>query len=182
MSNPKPDALTGEPLSAEEEAFYAAMAEDAEADDYGPEPGSTGLALEGDEAAAAARAELDAIIGADELDAATRRGRPSLSKAGGASPRFQVRLAADQGEALARRAAGEARKPAELLRDGATVYLRLAADDGAGQIVAAALEEYAARLEQEAAQPGSDAAAPGVRSRAALARSVRSDLAQLIHH
>lgn len=66
--------------------------------------------------------------------------------------------------------------------DGATVLLRLAAVNGARQFVAAAFEEYAARLEQQAAQPGRDTTALGARSRAALARSERSDLALLIHH
>jgi len=86
----------------------------------------------------------------------------------------------DELAAIERCAALEQRDPAALLRDGAALYLHLSADDGAGQIVAAALEEYAARLEQEAAQPERRAVAPSARSRAVLARSLRSELAQLI--
>ncbi len=93
-----------------------------------------------------------------------------------------VELSGDELAAIERRAALEQRDPAALLRDGASLYLRLSAHDGAGQIVAAALEEYAARLEQEAAQPERRTVAPSARSRAALARSVRSEFAQRLTH
>lgn len=93
-----------------------------------------------------------------------------------------VSLSGAELAAIERRAALEQREPATLVRDGVTLYLRLSADDGAGQIVTAALEEYAARLEHEAAQPQSRATAPSERSRAALARAVRGDLVRLTDH
>ncbi len=49
------------PLTADQEAAYLAWTELIERDDYEPSPSGTGIALEGDEAAAYSRALLDEL-------------------------------------------------------------------------------------------------------------------------
>ncbi|MGJ4846616.1 hypothetical protein [Leifsonia sp. Le1] len=119
------DPLIGADVSPEDDALYAAWSEQIEADDiHTPD---TAQAFEGDDAQRAARALLDEIVGADELDKAIGRGRPSLAGAGkqrGESPKVQVRLPHDLDAALRARAAIEHRKPSEVAREAIALYLR----------------------------------------------------------
>ncbi|MBP2437870.1 ribbon-helix-helix protein, CopG family [Microbacterium amylolyticum] len=83
----------------------------------------------GDEAARRGRAVVESALDADELaelDAAIRRGRPSLGQAAarGESPKRQVRLPEELDRALTERAKREHRKASAVIRDALTEYLR----------------------------------------------------------
>lgn len=120
----QPDALTGEPLTAEEQAAYAAWAESAERGDFQPAPDGAGF--EGDEAAQEARALLDSIVGAAELDEAIGRGRPGLEGKAGAGPsqKRQVRLSRDVDALLVARAEREHVDLSVVMRRAIESYLR----------------------------------------------------------
>jgi len=119
----KPDVLVGEPLSAQEQAAYAAWAESIEDSEFEPAP--DGAAFEGDAAVCAGRDLLDSIVGAVELDEAISRGRPGLNgQTGvGSSPKRQVRLPRELDALLVQRAEAEKRKLSEVMRDAIDNYL-----------------------------------------------------------
>jgi hypothetical protein len=157
------DALTGATLNAAEQAAYAVWAELIEQDDYEPNPAAEGVAFEGEEAAAYSSALLDELIGAEELEAAIRRGRPGLSgeTGHGPSPKRQVRLPHDLDERLQERALADHADLSAVIRDAIDFYLR--APDGAIAFVQAKIDpapiarrahqaqRYAARLAAGAA-------------------------------
>lgn len=121
---PESSEPTDAGLTSAEEASSNAWAQQIERDDYEPRASDHGVALEGGEAAAYSRALLEDLLGADALNAAIGRGRPSLSGGRrGESPKRQVRLPADLDARLLERAAAEETTASAIIRRAIDMYL-----------------------------------------------------------
>lgn len=110
-----------EKLSAEQQAQYAALAEEWEAVEGLP----AGSVVTRGQGQTPGRAVLAEVMTPDELDAAIRRGRgrPRMAPGTGRSPKRQVRLPDELDAALVRRAAAEQVAVSEVMREALVRHL-----------------------------------------------------------